>query len=171
MEIEILAYSWEPDREDFPIAAARKALKNVDVVDVREHLIGDGARSTLLLLLVKRSSKRQRSTNERWVGGREDPEDSVSAGDIPLFRNLRTWRNQKAETEQVPNYVIFLNKQLAEIASLHPRTLADLKKIDGVGIKKCERYGEEILAIVESFPGNAPKLSTVNTEDSGELIS
>jgi DNA helicase-2/ATP-dependent DNA helicase PcrA len=67
----------------------------------------------------------------------------------PLFEALRRWRRDRAERDSVPAYVVFHDSTLAEIASRRPRTLSDLRKVSGVGPAKLERYGQEILAVLD----------------------
>jgi DNA helicase II / ATP-dependent DNA helicase PcrA len=71
------------------------------------------------------------------------------AGD-PLFDALRRWRRDRAQGDGVPAYVVFHDSTLAEIASRRPRTLADLRTISGVGPAKLERYGQEILSVLQT---------------------
>jgi superfamily II DNA helicase RecQ len=49
----------------------------------------------------------------------------------------------------VPAYVVAHDTTLAEIADLRPRTLPALRRVRGMGPTKLERYGAEILAVVE----------------------
>jgi len=49
----------------------------------------------------------------------------------------------------VPAYVIFHDTTLVEIADSRPRTLPALRRIRGMGPTKLERYGAEILTVVE----------------------
>jgi DNA helicase-2/ATP-dependent DNA helicase PcrA len=64
----------------------------------------------------------------------------------PAFGALREWRLERARADEVPAYVVFHNATLAEIAERHPRTLAELALVPGVGPAKLERYGEGVLA-------------------------
>jgi DNA helicase-2/ATP-dependent DNA helicase PcrA len=64
----------------------------------------------------------------------------------PAFGALREWRLERARADEVPAYVVFHNATLAEIAERHPRTLAELVLVPGVGPAKLERYGEGVLA-------------------------
>lgn len=48
----------------------------------------------------------------------------------------------------VPPYVIAHNTMLEAIAAYRPSTMAELEQIPGFGSVKCDRYGDEILAIV-----------------------
>ena len=63
----------------------------------------------------------------------------------PLFEALRAWRGEVAKSHGVPAYVIFHDATLREIALAQPETLDALSHISGVGARKLEAYGEEIL--------------------------
>jgi DNA helicase-2/ATP-dependent DNA helicase PcrA len=67
----------------------------------------------------------------------------------PLFDALKRWRRDRAERDSVPAFVVFHDSTLAEIVSRHPRTLSDLRKVSGVGPAKLERYGREVLAVLD----------------------
>jgi len=68
--------------------------------------------------------------------------------DADLLAALRAWRLQEARTQAVPAYVILHDRTLADIAALHPRDLASLGGIGGIGTRKLERYGPALLALV-----------------------
>jgi len=68
--------------------------------------------------------------------------------DAPLFDRLRAWRRAAAEAQGVPPFVIFHDSTLHELARLRPRDLADLAQVSGVGARKLERYGEELLRVL-----------------------
>ena len=67
-----------------------------------------------------------------------------------LLDRLRTLRRTIAQEQQVPAYVVFPDRTLAEIAVRRPRTSAALADIRGVGPTKLERYGERFLAVVRA---------------------
>ena len=68
----------------------------------------------------------------------------------PLFAALREWRTGRARDEAVPPYVIAHDATLAAIAETRPRTMAGLRRVKGMGPAKLERYGDEILSVVEA---------------------
>jgi ATP-dependent DNA helicase RecQ len=72
-----------------------------------------------------------------------------------LFVALREARRSLAAAAKVPAYFIFHDSTLREIASVRPRSLAELSAVNGVGESKVRRYGEAMLATVRSHAGAA----------------
>ena len=80
------------------------------------------------------------------------------AGDLPaaaqaLYGRLRAWRLEAAARHGVPAYIIFHDATLKEIARARPSSLAALQGISGVGAKKLEAYGEDIISLVRQEQG------------------
>ena len=63
------------------------------------------------------------------------------------FINLKAWRAEVARAHNLPAYVIFHDATLAAIAECNPTTLEDLQGISGMGTKKLEAYGAEVLRV------------------------
>ena len=63
------------------------------------------------------------------------------------FDALRAWRAEVAKANSLPAYVIFHDATLAAIAERAPHTLEDLQGISGIGTKKLEAYGAEVLRV------------------------
>ena len=63
----------------------------------------------------------------------------------PAVQALREWRLLRARADEVPAYVVFNDRTLAELAARTPRTLAELAAVPGIGPAKLERYGAELL--------------------------
>jgi ATP-dependent DNA helicase RecQ len=64
------------------------------------------------------------------------------------FEDLRSWRLEAARRDEVPPYVIFHDKTLAEMARRRPSSRAELASIPGVGPAKLTRYGEDVLELL-----------------------
>ena len=64
---------------------------------------------------------------------------------------LRAWRTSRATADGVPAYVVVNDKHLRGIAMARPTTPAELATCDGIGPTKLERYGDELLALLEPF--------------------
>ena len=63
------------------------------------------------------------------------------------FINLKAWRAEVAREHNLPAYVIFHDATLAAIAERNPASLDDLQGISGMGAKKLEAYGSEVLRV------------------------
>ena len=61
---------------------------------------------------------------------------------------LRAWRSEVAREHNLPSYIVFSNAALAEMARRAPASLAELGEVGGVGEKKLEAYGREILRVL-----------------------
>ena len=65
------------------------------------------------------------------------------------FINRKAWRSEVAKAHDLPAYVIFHDATLAAIAQRHPQSLEDLQGISGIGAKKLEAYGAEVLRVIQ----------------------
>jgi ATP-dependent DNA helicase RecQ len=72
----------------------------------------------------------------------------VSDEDAPLMSALKAKRRALAEQANVPAYVIFPDRTLAEMAERRPANLDQMAGITGVGAKKLESYGAAFLAVI-----------------------
>lgn len=66
----------------------------------------------------------------------------------PLFEKLRDLRTTLAKKHSVPAYVIFTDTTLRELAIRRPTIPAQLLQIHGIGARKREQYGDQVLAII-----------------------
>ena len=66
----------------------------------------------------------------------------------PVAERLRLWRRQRAADDEVPAFVVFNDKTLAELARVQPQSRRDLLTIPGIGPAKADRYGEAILELL-----------------------
>jgi ATP-dependent DNA helicase RecQ len=67
------------------------------------------------------------------------------------FAALKAWRAEVAREHNLPAYVIFHDATLAAIAERAPATLEDLQGISGIGSKKLEAYGSDVLRVCAAF--------------------
>jgi ATP-dependent DNA helicase RecQ len=68
-----------------------------------------------------------------------------------LREYLREWRRAMAKETNVPAYIVLHDSSLEEICSRQPKLLAELLEIPGIGERKAELYGQEILNALEKF--------------------
>jgi ATP-dependent DNA helicase RecQ len=76
---------------------------------------------------------------------------SLDASGQARFAALKAWRGEVAREHNLPAYVIFHDATLAAIAERAPATLEDLQGISGIGSKKLEAYGDDVLRVCVAF--------------------
>lgn len=103
--------------------------------------------------LRRKDSLTLRRTGRKAASGRSRKEPAalaVHGEDRPLFEALRQKRLEMARAQNLPPYVIFHDRTLAELAARRPRSTAELMGIPGVGETKIARYGAAFLEVIAS---------------------
>jgi ATP-dependent DNA helicase RecQ len=136
----------QPDTEAFGALkltdSARGVLKGETEVMLREETPGSRLRTS-------RTKSRRGDISSRPAG-------EVEAGDPNLLGALRAWRSQIARKRGVPAYVVLHDSTIDGIATARPRSLEQLRGIPGIGDKKLEHYGEELIALVRAAASASP---------------
>ena len=91
---------------------------------------------------------RGKSKTVRGAKPTVDPGLGLDGDATERFEALKAWRSEVAKEHGLPGYVIFHNATLAEMARVLPSDLAELGEISGVGAKKLDAYGREILRVL-----------------------
>ncbi|GAP38865.1 DNA helicase RecQ [Piscinibacter sakaiensis] len=110
----------------------------------REVLRGE---VTLLLRQPSEAPRRGRGTRSRG-GADKPPPVPLDEAASSRFAALKAWRAEVAREHNLPAYVVFHDATLAEMARLAPQDLDAVGGISGVGAKKLEAYGREILRVL-----------------------
>lgn len=142
-----LALSWAPARQEGG-RASRKRTRFLD------GLVEQSTREEPSAARVRKTKKcrvcREALTTpgEKVVGRHAECE---SPGNEDLFGQLRGWRARVAREEQVPAYIIFSDATLQAISEALPTTVDELYAISGIGQKKAELFGQDLLDIVRQY--------------------
>jgi ATP-dependent DNA helicase RecQ len=75
---------------------------------------------------------------------------TLTSAQQALETRLRDWRTAEAERLGMPQFFVLGSSTLRNIALEQPRTLAHLKKVDGISLEKAEKFGASILEICAS---------------------
>ena len=75
--------------------------------------------------------------------------------DSDLREYLREWRRTTAKAQRMPAYVVLHDTTLEEICRIRPSSIAELLTITGIGERKAEMYGREILAALQRYSEGA----------------
>ena len=83
-----------------------------------------------------------------------------------LAEYLREWRRTMARENKVPAYVVLHDSTLEELCRQRPSNFAELRHIPGIGEKKADVYGAEILQVLRNFDDGARAAKMVSKEAS-----
>ena len=115
------------------MADARQVLKGEVSVLLRE-LTGNEKSAT------GSRAKKVTKTSAKGIA-----EAALNAGALERLAQLKAWRAEVAREHNLPAFVIFHDATLRAIAERDPKTARDLEGIAGIGVKKLEAYGAEVL--------------------------
>jgi ATP-dependent DNA helicase RecQ len=105
------------------------------------------------------------STKSAKKAGRGAPKNGESAGasdvDPDLREYLREWRRATAKESGTAAFIIMHDTSLDALCLRRPQSLAELLQVPGFGERKCEVYGERILAALKSYGGGARAVGTL----------
>jgi ATP-dependent DNA helicase RecQ len=118
--------------------SARGVLKGETEVLLREETAG------------RNRPSRTKSRRSDLAGA---PAGHSEAANTNLLGALRAWRSELARKRGVPAYVVLHDATIDDIATARPTTPDALRDIPGIGDKKLERYGSDLIALVNSTPG------------------
>lgn len=76
--------------------------------------------------------------------------EEETAIDKELFNAVKSWRRERAYKDGIKPYIIFSDATLIEIVNKLPKSREELMDIRGVGEKKVERYGDEVLSLISA---------------------
>jgi ATP-dependent DNA helicase PIF1 len=76
------------------------------------------------------------------------PESAAKILDHKLMERLKQWRQTRAKADGVPAYIIAHDRLLNDLALHKPTSNQQLMRLPGIGPKKLEIYGAELLAIL-----------------------
>ncbi len=100
---------------------------------------------------LRQYKKAEKAVKHKRQSAKDFAESDLDSKAQTVFDKLRWWRVETARTHNVPAYVIFPDATLREIARQQPPTLSALRAISGVGDKKLESYGKEIISLIEEL--------------------
>jgi ATP-dependent DNA helicase RecQ len=141
----------------FPLFGALADHSQKGIMDLADQLVAIGLLEQFeqndypLLRLTARGKAFLATPEEAQDGAPGEAATGVSQPeeDEDLFERLRAWRLAAARARGKPPYVVCHDSTLHEIAAARPGSLAELAAVKGVGPRRLEEYGDQILRIIE----------------------
>jgi ATP-dependent DNA helicase RecQ len=97
--------------------------------------------------------------------GKQSSKDSaLPEVDASLLAYLREWRRNIAREKKVSTFIILPDSTMEELCRRHPVYFAELRQVSGIGEKRADMYGNEILQVLKNFRDGARATPAVAKE-------
>ena len=125
-------------------------LETVSVKKATCQLIDEGSRYWSIVVFYD-----QKASGEPRPGRSEKihhPVDTIlTESEQKIFEAFKTWRQTKASELNLPSYMICSNSELMTLVKERPDSIEQLIKIRGFGDQKTAKFGDDIIALLNSF--------------------
>ncbi len=115
----------------------------------------------------KRFMYRQNATRGNRKGGAVAPSGTVTAAEAALLAALKRLRLSLAVQRQVPAYLIFSDKTLADMARRAPRSLQEFATVSGVGTSKLRDFGQIFVDAISAHGDNPDEIGASGADSRG----
>ena len=168
---QLINYIKEQNKKSKELATSEKAMEawGERILALHQPLTSDYAQKyeTILASLAaapaptKPAGAAVTGSEKQLVSESAAPPYTVtSSPNSDLVAKLKAYRRDTSRSEKVQAYVVFNDRQLEDLITRKPRTLAELQQISGFGPVKTEKYGPGILAVInpaQCMKAPAPK--------------
>ncbi|WMW79406.1 DNA helicase RecQ [Undibacterium cyanobacteriorum] len=100
---------------------------------------------------LRQYKKAEKAVKHKRQSAKDFVETQLDDLEQKIFERLRWWRVETAKAHNTAAFIIFHDSTLREIARAKPRSLEDLRGVSGVGAKKLESYGDELISLIAEF--------------------
>jgi hypothetical protein len=121
MLIKIFTFRFDEIKGGFDDAELAAFTLSNQVISVRDYLVSKGGQPYLTLIVSYRPFDKgeiniqKKKPDESW-------RELLTEADMGFFSLLREWRGKTSKKEGLPSYILFTNKQLAQIVRNKPQS-------------------------------------------------
>jgi len=165
---KIFTIKFDPITEKFNDSEFQQFINDKEILEINDHFFTKADTPYIVLTVVYKlleTYPKMSVLDTKKEDKNEDWKKELAEKDYPLFNSLKDWRKKIAKDDGRPAYIICHNKQLAEIATKRPSSLAGLAQIYGFGDNKVKKYGEDILKIVAVDHTNKPDNQSLKKDE------
>ena len=94
----------------------------------------------------KATASKKREKTEKKI-----PFESSDIGNMELYQALVEWRRKEAADQGLPAYTVLQQKAIIGLSNLMPKNKRELLRVKCIGKKTVEKYGKDIMEIVERY--------------------
>ena len=149
--------AFKDEQRQLPLKASRRAKSKtpssqnaLPTVDRRQAALANAAALAAAAANVSPSNARARlSAAPPSVSG--TPANAPVQPRAALRDHMRQWRREIAKRQSLPAFIVMHDTTLDALCEKQPRTLLELRAVAGIGERKIELYGQEILDVLARF--------------------
>ena len=150
MKLKVFTLLLDAKSGEFDDRAMEQFLAERVVMSVWEHFVViDGHPVWSVMVGYKEGEPFTGRLQKR--DGVVDYRSTLSAAERQLYDGIRRWRNEAANRQGKPPYVLLTNQQVVEIVKRRPQTKQALGEVKGVGASRVESIGEELLTLLDTL--------------------
>ncbi|KFC17946.1 HRDC domain-containing protein [Epilithonimonas lactis] len=145
MKVKILKVRISDQFQNMDEAVLNDYLERYEIININSQLVQDEINfwSVFINYEEKQVKPKSNKTNA-------NPEEELSEEEMIIYQKLKNWRAEKSREWQLPPYIIFHNTHLIAIAKHKPSNFEDLENVKGLGRSKIEKFGTEIIQVLEN---------------------
>ena len=136
---------------------------------IERSLVADGVNSAWAIAVGYEAGADPAATPPAQQRGKVDYREVLNDADFAVYVELRELRKQLAGQQGIPTYSVFKNEQMAQMVTGRVTTVAGLRRLDGVGEARVEKYAQAFLKILQQhYAANGEPASKPASEATGE---
>lgn len=145
MKVKVLKIRIDDRFQITDEAIVNDYLSRFEIVNMNAKLVADEI--TYWSVLIYYNNKKNTVISSKNT---VNSESELSEEEKIIYNKLKDWSADKAREAQLPAYIIFHNTHLMSIARHKPCTLDDLENVNGIEKRKVEKFGIEIIEVLEN---------------------
>ncbi len=147
INMQIKVFHLRLNKEHLPSdeAILNDFLSNVKVKRTATQFISEPVNFWSIMVFYEQLS------NDKIEKEIEITEQELNNRELELLNMFKQWRIEKARELAIPAYTICHDKELLRIIKVNPKSKEELIKVKGFRERKIDKYGDEIVAILNSM--------------------
>lgn len=139
------------------VAVATDGFNTLSLTDAARAILRGEERLSLRVAQPPAAGGRQRSGGARRGVAAPKEDAALDPAQTQALAALKAWRAGVAKEHNLPAFVIFHDSTLRALAERQPQRLGDLQGVPGVGQKKLEAYGPQVLTVLSALGPQSPQ--------------
>ena len=142
MQIQIFTIPAFADQDQ--IDEMNRFIRAHSIIDIEKNCITNNS-NTFWTFCIRYTEGN--NVEKQLVKAKVDYKEVLDGPTFKIFSDLRECRKKIADDQGIPVYTVFTNEELAWASKLKELTVGNFKKIEGIGEKKMEKFGIELLRL------------------------